>query len=198
MSILSILTVTLNAEHCINDLIKSLRQQTDMKFEWVVVDGKSTDNTLEILSNVDDIKIKVISEADFGIYDALNEAIKRCDGHYYLVLGADDTLYPRAVEEFKKAASSKPDIVTAPIDINGHIINPGRGPVWLKGHGHYISGHAVGSMIRKSLHEEFGYYSNKYPISADQHFILRACNRKGIKVKVIDYVSGSFGDGGLS
>ena len=67
---ISIITAVYNAENHIQDLIESLRQQGDSNFEWVVVDGLSTDNTLEILKKIDDLNVKIISEADFGIYDA--------------------------------------------------------------------------------------------------------------------------------
>ena len=64
---ISIITAVFNAENHINHLIESLRQQIDPNFEWVVVDGLSTDSTLEVLKKIDDLNIKIISEADFGI-----------------------------------------------------------------------------------------------------------------------------------
>ena len=79
----SIITAVYNAENHILNLINSLRQQIDKNFEWVVVDGLSTDSTVKILKNIDDLNITIISEADFGIYDALNKGIKACTGEYY-------------------------------------------------------------------------------------------------------------------
>ncbi|TXH54102.1 MAG: glycosyltransferase, partial [Bacteroidia bacterium] len=98
---ISIITAVYNGADCIHPLIESLRQQTDQNFEWVVVDGLSTDNTLDILKQINDLNIKIISEADFGIYDAFNKGIKACNGEFYLVAGADDVFYPNAIMDYK-------------------------------------------------------------------------------------------------
>ena len=73
---LTVITATYNAEKYLPNLIKSLREQTCKDFEWIVADGSSTDRTLELLSEVKDLNLVVSSEPDFGIYDALNRAIK--------------------------------------------------------------------------------------------------------------------------
>src|SRR5699024_1576503 len=91
---LSIITATFNAVEYLPTLIESLRKQQDKDFEWVVADGASTDGTLELLESIDDLNIQITSREDFGIYDALNRGIKACSGEFYLVMGADDVLYP--------------------------------------------------------------------------------------------------------
>ena len=195
---LSIITATWNAEIFLPRVIKSLEKQTDKDFEWIISDGASTDGTLEILKKVEGINIKVISQEDFGIYDALNRGIKNCNGEFYLVIGADDELYPNAVKDYKEAIEDDVDIVTAWIDTaNGHNIKPNSGPKWLKSQFHYVSGHAVGSIYRTKLHEKFGYYSRKFPIAADQLFVGQVL-KHGSKVKIIKKVVGKFSDEGLS
>jgi glycosyltransferase involved in cell wall biosynthesis len=194
---LSVITATYNVEDSLPYLIESLRCQIDSDFEWVVADGASTDDTLEILQSIEDLNIKILSGPDFGIYDALNRAIKSSSGEFYLVVGADDTLYPNAVSDFKAEADKSADIVTASIVISGCVSKHRRTPAWLCGQFHYVSGHAVGTIFRKSLHDNFGLYSKKYPIAADQHFILKACNN-GARVKVIDSVVGVFNLVGVS
>lgn len=89
---LSVVTATYNAVQHLPNLIKSLRDQSDRDFEWVVMDGGSTDGTIELLKLVEDIKIVFKSQKDFGIHDALNRAVKVSSGTYYLVVGADDLL----------------------------------------------------------------------------------------------------------
>ena len=194
---LSIITATWNAEIFLPRVIKSLEKQTDKDFEWIISDGASTDGTLEILKKVEGINIKVISQEDFGIYDALNRGIKNCNGEFYLVIGADDELYPNAVKDYKEAIEDDVDIVTAWIDTaNGQNI-PNSGPRWLKSQFHYVSGHAVGSIYRTKLHEKHGYYSRKFPIAADQLFVGQVV-KNGSKVKIIKKVVGKFSDEGLS
>ena len=194
---ISIITAVYNAENHIHNLINSLRQQTDQNFEWIVVDGLSTDGTLDILKNTVDLNIKIISEADFGIYDALNKGIKACTGEYYLVAGADDIFYPNAVEDYKSAIDSGVDMVTAPIIKNGKEIKTGDGPAWRFGQGAFISNHAIGVLVKKNLHKIYGFYSKKFPISADQLFIQQ-CMLGGVHLKKIDKIIGDFSLDGIS
>ena len=194
---ISIITAVYNGAGCIHHLIESLRKQTDQNFEWVVVDGLSTDNTLEILKQIDGLNIKIISEADFGIYDALNKGIKVCAGEYYLVAGADDIFYPNAIEDYKAAIDDGVDMVTAKVIAGSDIMKPQNKPSWWIGQFHWVSSHAVGLLICKKLHEKYGYYSRKFPIAADQLFIKQCC-QSGIVVKKIDIFAGEFGIIGVS
>ncbi|MEN9258541.1 MAG: glycosyltransferase [Gloeomargarita sp. SRBZ-1_bins_9] len=97
--LLSVVTATYNAAHDLPRLIASLAAQTDQDFEWVVADGVSTDGTLELLEQARQKLQRVVvdSRPDFGIYDALNRAVKLASGEYYLVVGADDMLFPEAI-----------------------------------------------------------------------------------------------------
>lgn len=199
---LSIITATLNVAQTLPGLIASLRQQTDHDFEWVVIDGGSTDGTVESLRNLDNLPLVWRSEPDFGIYDALNKAIKLCSGDFYLVIGADDLLEPAAVENYKSlGAVTGADILTAAVAYGGRlgVLAKPRGPAWWSGQMAYVTGHSVGAVFRKSLHEQksVGFYSRAYPICADQLFIKRAV-RSGARVAVGDFLAGRFGDDGVS
>ena len=194
---ISIITAVYNAEACISSLIESLRNQQDKDFEWVVVDGASTDRTLEVLKTINDLNIKIISEPDFGIYDALNKGIRACSGEYYLVAGADDIFFHNAVHDYKKAITSNSELITASIMKNNHkVISKGKWP-WLYAQAAYVSCHALGVLIRTDLHNQYGFYSNKFPIAADQLFIKKCCNNKVI-VQTIDAIVGEFGTQGVS
>lgn len=194
---ISIVTAVYNAENSILNLIESLRNQSEREFEWVVVDGASSDNTLKILRNVEGLDLKIISEEDFGIYDALNKGIKMCSGEYYLVAGADDVFYPNAIMDYKNSIENGIDMITANIKINHKISTLSNRPSWLVGQFHWVTSHALGLLIRRDLHERFGYYSRKFPIAADQLFIKQCC-KNGSKVKYIDYLVGEFGTSGVS
>lgn len=194
---ISVITAVYNAEIFIEDLICSLRSQTYKNFEWIVVDGASTDKTLEILNDIKDLNISIISESDFGIYDALNKGIKKSSGEYYLVLGADDKLFEFALEIYSKHLASNSDIITANILNNNRIISPNIGPAWRSGMFHWISQHSVGTLIRKTLHDQYGYYSSKFPIAADQFFI-KSCAINGASFLTVNNVVGEFGSSGVS
>lgn len=194
---ISVITAAYNAESYIENLIESLRAQQDKDFEWVVVDGTSTDKTLEILYTIDDLNIKIISEPDFGIYDALNKGIKSCSGEYYLVAGADDIFFPNAIKDYRNFIDDKSSLITAGVLRGSEIAKVKRGPSWRYGYDVYISVHALGVLIKKDLHLKYGYYSKNLSIAADQLFIKRCC-QDGIVVKNIDIIVGEFGTNGIS
>ena len=195
--LLSVITPALNARQNIPGLIESLRSQSDQEFEWIVPDGGSTDGTLELLANVTDLDLKLDSCADFGVYDALNRAIKECSGDYYLVCGADDRLDENAIHNYKKEIlESKADIITAKIRAGNNVMGP-TGFSWLYGMSALISSHSVGAIFKKSLHEDYGYYSKLYPISSDKLFVERAI-ASGVSLKKADFVAGTYSGGGMS
>lgn len=195
---LSVITATYNAVEHLPKLIESLRNQEDKDFEWVVADGASTDGTLELLQSITDLNIKISSQEDFGIYDALNRAIKISNGEFYLVVGADDFLYPNAVKDYKEAIDKDVDIITAPVKYGQCLLKPRTAtPTWIAGLSSYLSNHAVGSVYRKNLHKKIGLYSRKFPIAADQLFVLKSI-KNGAKVKKINSIVGFFNDTGVS
>lgn len=93
---LSIITVTFNDADGLNSTYQSLAGQSDPEFEWIVVDGASTDGTAELLDRISKAEkpeaIRVLSEPDNGIYDAMNKGIGLAGGQYALFLNAGDTL----------------------------------------------------------------------------------------------------------
>lgn len=194
---ISVVTATYNSEEHISILIESLRVQTDKEFEWVVVDGLSSDATLSLLNKVNDLNMIIISEADFGIYDALNKGILRSSGEFYLVIGSDDFLYPDAIENFKKEITDDFDIIAASLNKNGVITKARKKWTWLYNQFSFVAGHSAATLFRKSLHERFGLYSHKFPIAADQYFIKTIC-QNGARIKHADFVSGYYSLAGLS
>lgn len=196
---ISVITVTFNAANLLPGLMDSLRMQTDRDFEWILVDGASTDETVELIKSAGDVVTNWISEPDFGIYHALNKAVQMVQGEYYLVMGADDRLNPDAIAQYRNHAyRSKADIVTANISRNGKIGRRLPCRPWLYAHHAYVSEHSVGSLIRKDLHEKFGFYSKRYSIGADLLFLKRVCSHPGSKIIQADFVAGTFGSTGTS
>lgn len=172
---ISVITATYNAGEYLPGLIKSLQAQTDKDFEWVVADGGSTDNTLSLLADAKDLNIKISSHADFGIYDALNRGLKIATGAYYVAAGADDRFFDEAIASFRQTlqANPKADFVVANVQVGERLVKP-TGRVWLNGLKGCVAAHSIGTLIKKQLHEEIGYYSRLFPIAADELFILQA------------------------
>lgn len=89
--LITIATVTYNAEKTLETTIKNITDQDYPNFEYIIIDGKSTDNTLNIIEKYKNKISKYISEQDKGIYDAMNKALKLANGDFLIFMGADDT-----------------------------------------------------------------------------------------------------------
>lgn len=89
----SIITATFNACNALVVTARSLQEQTCQSFEWLIVDGASTDDTLAALRRFGGLVTKVVSEPDTGIYNAWNKMLPRIKGRWVLFLGAGDALY---------------------------------------------------------------------------------------------------------
>jgi glycosyltransferase involved in cell wall biosynthesis len=196
---ISVVTVTLNAEHLLPRLFASLRDQSDRAFDYIVVDGASRDGTWRLVDEARDIVTDAVSEPDCGLYDALNKAVRRVRSEYYLVLGADDTLHRDAIKNYKKAAQdTSADVVVAGV-MADDTIRSGfrRNRAWL-GHSAMVTSHSVGMLIRSRLHDRFGTYPLRYPLLADGYIIKKICTDASVKTVSADFVAGVFCTEGLS
>lgn len=195
---ISVVTVTYNASAALPALIESLRMQTDVQFEWIVVDGGSSDSTVDLVRASGVRELRLVSEPDYGIYDALNKAVRLVRTDFYLVLGADDTLAPTAIQNFR-AAAQQADFVAASVRTSqDQLLEPMTGSAWKRGGNAIVSSHAVGTLIRTDLHRLSGFYSNRFPNCADMFFVLTAVTRHGARVVKADFVAGTFGTAGVS
>jgi glycosyltransferase involved in cell wall biosynthesis len=196
---ISIITATLNCESDLPNLFTSLRQQTDPAFAHIVIDGGSVDKTWSIVESQGELVAYSVSESDHGLYDALNKGVRAARTDFYLVMGADDILYPNAIADFKEAVRvTGADVVIAGVrDARGIRRGFRRARAWL-GHAAVVTSHSVGMLIRKSLHDRFGLYSMRYPVMADGYFIKRLCAAEDVKIVPADFVAGEFGIHGVS
>lgn len=195
---ISVITATYNAAAHLPGLIGSLRAQTDRDFEWVVADGASNDGTLALVAEAVDLNPRVSSEPDFGVYDAMNRAIVSATGDYYVVIGADDRFAPDAIANFRAAArESGADIVAAAVLAQGRPIPIREGRSWLYGAHAFISSHSVGTLVKRELHQKFGYYSNRFSIIADTLFVKRVC-QAGATRHVAAFCAGEYAVDGIS
>jgi glycosyltransferase involved in cell wall biosynthesis len=93
----SIIIPTYNSSKTIKKCLESLVEQNLKNFEILIIDGISTDKTLEIACSFNDSRIAIYSETDQGIYDAMNKGIKLAKGEWLYFLGSDDELYNNGV-----------------------------------------------------------------------------------------------------
>jgi glycosyltransferase involved in cell wall biosynthesis len=197
-----VISAALNASASIERLYESLAKQTYKDFEWTVADGASTDGTTELLQSFAGRSpwIRFSSEPDFGVYDALNKAIRASSGQYYLVAGADDVLAPDALANFAAVVDANAtDVVLANVIVAGTVrggFYPSR--AWIGTSRVFASPHSCGMLFRKKLHENFGYYSLRFPLLADVFFLKTLLRSRSARFQSATFVSGTFAEGGLT
>ncbi len=195
---ISIIIVVLNGVKTLENAINSILQQTYTNFEIIVKDGLSTDGTIDILKRYDLNNFYWESAPDKGIYDAMNEAIKKARGEWIYFLGSDDTLYNSEVllEIFGTERNLDCDFLYG----NVYSVSLKK-----KYDGKFdekkilfrnISHQSI--FYKKSIHEKIGYYDLSYKIFADWHFNIKCFLNAGIKKKYIDIVVANFAAGGIS
>ena len=95
---ISIITVTKNSEKFLEENINSLKNQSYKNFEHIIIDGKSTDKTLEIIKKHEDKIDYWVSELDNGLYDAMNKGIEVSTGDIIGILNSDDIYFSDALK----------------------------------------------------------------------------------------------------
>lgn len=96
---ISIITVCYNAEDSLRDTIQSVLEQTFEEYEYLIIDGKSSDKSMDIIQEYKNDKMKIYSEEDRGIYNAMNRGVARAKGEYLYFLNAGDTFFSKTVLE---------------------------------------------------------------------------------------------------
>lgn len=128
----SIITVTYNAGKVLEDTIQSVVFQTYRNVEYIIVDGGSTDNTLDVVHKYQERISKVISEPDKGLYDAMNKGIRMATGDYLCFLNAGDELHENETLQnivYTLKGKELPDVIygeTAIVDEEGHFLHMRR------------------------------------------------------------------------
>ena len=94
---ISLITVCYNSEKTIEETILSVLSQEIENFEYIIIDGKSTDKTISIIEKYSEYIDLIISEKDCGVYDAINKGIMKSSGDIIGILNSDDILYSRII-----------------------------------------------------------------------------------------------------
>ncbi len=132
MNSLTVITVTYNAEQTLERTLKSVKEQTYPAIQHLIVDGKSTDGTVDLIRRHEHDKMTWISEPDEGLYHAMNKAIDMTAGDYLCFLNAGDTFYEASTVEKLMGSfmeGQPPDILygeTAIVDDDGGFLHMRR------------------------------------------------------------------------
>jgi len=189
---LSVITVVFNNARDIERTMLSVLNQTYSNIEYIVIDGLSNDGTLEIIRKHRD-RIKLVSEKDNGIYDAMNKGLNMATGDYVLFMNSGDEIYGIDTVAKVFATADDADIYygeTEMINDHGESLGQRRHKApekftWRSfKYGMSVSHQAI--YIRRSLTER---YSMRYHLSADIDWIIRAAKKAKKIVKVDGYVA---------
>lgn len=175
---ISIITVCYNSEKTIEDTIKSVLNQTYENYEYLIIDGKSTDNTLKIVKSYEKKfkgKMKILSEKDKGLYDAMNKGIKLSSGDIIGIINSDDVLINKDV--FKMIIdnySEETDVLYGNVIYVDETLNtPIRDYIsGFKNNNAWCPAHPT-MYIRKEIFDRIGLYDLKYKVDADYDFMVR-------------------------
>jgi glycosyltransferase involved in cell wall biosynthesis len=196
---ISIITVTKNSEKFLQKTIDSLSKQTYRNFEHIVIDGASTDQTLDIIKKNSNKISKWISEPDQGLYYAMNKGLGLCTGEIVGILNSDDVYFPNTLSIVNKYfIKNEIDFLFG--SVFKHKLMHGFHPqkiLWTFG---FYTAHSVGFFVKKTSQDKIGFYNTKYKWSADYDIFYKMIVKhkmKGMATKK-DEVFGNFRLGGLS
>jgi glycosyltransferase involved in cell wall biosynthesis len=203
--LVSIITVCRNAGPTIGKNIKSVQKQTYENVEHVFIDGKSTDDTLTVITDLVGVKANIISEKDDGIYDAMNKGLRIATGELLIFLNADDWLHNQSVlaniinlyqenQDMKifyggiqyVSASGNYGAEWRPSSYAAHLVTRG----WHTPH--------PGFVITRECLDAIGFFNLSYSIAADYDYMLRCFLKFGNESLKLNMIITNMRDDGVS
>lgn len=187
----TIITVSYNSEKEIENTILSVINQTYSFIEYIIIDGGSTDDTIDIIKKYSDKITYWISEPDKGIYDAMNKGIKKATGKWINFMNCGDTFYDKyVIENVFNQTSENSDIIYG----NTNLIYP-FGSYILKGDKmvsdkQYMPFCHQSSFTKSNLMKRHG-YDCKYKICADRNFFYTTY-RNHAKYEYVDIIISNY------
>lgn len=201
---ISTVTVCRNSQATIAQTIESFLHQSHSDKEMLVIDGGSTDKTLDIVRGFNDGSIRIISEEDRGIYDAMNKGLAHFSGDAVGFLNSDDVYHDRyalkrIAEALDVADAAYGDLLMVSDHVVRTVVREWRAGAfepdafqsgWMPPHPTFY--------LKRKLAERTGEFDLSYRISADYDFMLRALELHYPRVSYIPHVLVDFMVGGMS
>ena len=197
----SIITVVYNNEKYLEETILSVLKQSYKNFEYIIVDGGSTDRTLEIIKKYNNKINYWVSEKDKGIYDAFNKGMSLCRGNFIGIINSDDIYTKNSLKIISSYIKKKPvfDFIFGSVRKHWGILH-GYKPNKIFYSWGFYSSHSTGFFIRRSAAQKVGLYDLKYKYHADYDYFYRLIVQKkmtGLATKKKE-ITGIFRRGGFS
>jgi glycosyltransferase len=193
-----VITAVLNGAETIQDCIKSVSGQSYPNVEHIIIDGGSTDGTLEVMKRYAEKRVKIVSEPDNGIYDAMNKGIRMADGDIIGLLNADDlyadeSVIQTVVDTLKEnnIDACYGDLVYVDKNNTDKVIRYWKSPVFKK----EKFGRNLGLVpahptffVKGKIYEKYGLFDTNFRFSADHELMIRFLYRIGISAVYIPKV----------
>ncbi len=206
----TIITISYNSEKTIERTIKSVLEQTNKDYEYIIVDGASNDETLNIVQKYEPLfegRMKWQSEPDKGIYNAMNKGIHRSTGTIIGIVNSDDWLEPNALETIDECYQENNKAIDGIYCgwLNFHYAN-GVSQVMRTNHDLLLSWSKKFEMagirhpatfVPKAVYDKYGTFDESIKIMADTDLILRFLFN-GVRFYYPNKVVSNMSDGGVS
>jgi len=200
----SIITVVYNGAAHLQQAIDSVREQNYPDIEYIVIDGSSTDGTLDIIKKNEDIISYWISEPDKGIFDAMNKGIQKSTHQFIAFLNADDWYEPSVLQTIKK------EILSIQDSLENHVIycdyysfdeelsshEKAKCTSELK----YWKGMTLSHQsmfVHRSVYQRLGFFDLQYRYACDYEYLLRMITAR-VEFRKVDFYGVNFRQGGAS
>ena len=200
MKKISIITVVLNGAKTIEQTILSVIGQGYPDLEYIVIDGGSTDNTMDVVEKYRDRIDVIVSEPDNGLYDAMNKGIRLSSGDIIGIVNSDDWYEDYAMDIVAHAFEHNRNIDVVFGDVN--IVAPGKeayvySPPEFKTLWRLMPVNHPACFIKRKIYEKYGLYDDSFRIQADCELMMRLWQSKA-KFGRIGTVLTNFRTGGIS
>ncbi|WP_299435379.1 glycosyltransferase family 2 protein [uncultured Maribacter sp.] len=192
----SIVTGTYNSEKYIKDCVNSVHTQTYQNIEHIIIDGASKDNTVSEIKSIPNRITKIISEADNGIYDAMNKGLKNATGEILGILNSDDFYNSTEVIDMIVKTFKETNVDCVFGDLYYVLQNDPKTikRKWITGAYNQKKGFKTGwhpahptFFVKKEIYEKFGYFDLEYGLAADFELMLRFLEKHQIKSSYINF-----------
>ena len=198
----TIVTVSYNSASTISSTLDAMIQQSFHDFEYIVVDGASTDGTVDILREYEKkfkeagIAFRWKSEPDQGIYYAMNKGILQAQGEYIGLINSDDNYYPDTLKVVHDWAMRYPEV-----DVFHGLMrfHNGEQLVMIQGKDASVLTHGMiehpTCFVRREIYQRNGLFDTSYRYAADYDFMIRLY-LKGCKFMLIDRILANYNENG--
>ncbi|MDH5189737.1 MAG: glycosyltransferase [Gammaproteobacteria bacterium] len=201
--LVTIITVVFNGADTLEKTILSVISQSYTNIEYIIIDGGSTDGTIDIIRKHEHAIDYWVSEPDTGIYDAWNKGVRLSNGEWIAFLGADDSYLEEAINAYiDSILSNENSSVLEYVSSRVNLINGTRtlrviGAPWnWKVFRKYMNVAHIGSFHHRAIFDKYGLYDTTYKICGDYELLLRA--KSALRAGYLEKITANMEIGGKS